>query len=184
MGIMNYLLPGLGGLSSLFGGGTSTQTQTPTMAGPYQGIQGQLLSLITNRLNGGGLPAGYETGAIRNINNTSAQGAASMQNTLAAQGLSRSPIAANMANQQNLARTGQISTMQSQLPLLQRELQNQDISQAMGLMNFGRGSQTTSQGASGAAAGFGGLTDMMAYLYGKNPAANTSGWTNNQAIWG
>lgn len=154
-------------LGGLLGNRKQTQTTTPTMDPAYSGLQSQLLSMITNRLRqGSSLPAGYEAGQIGQINNTFARAGQGLQNRLTAAGLANSPVAgAGLANM-DAARAGQIVQMQQKLPLMERDMQSQDLGMAQALMGMGRGTQTT-QGGNMLGGGITSLTDMLAYLYGK-----------------
>lgn len=161
---------GLGFLGGLFGHKSNqTQTTTPTMDPAFQGLQGQILGLIQNRLSNNSLPAGYEGQGIRGINSTFDAIKASQNNNLTARGLGTSPVAAAGQNAIDTARGSQVAQFEENLPLLQRELQTQDLGMAGNLLSLGRGATTTGNATTGGGIG-GGFTDlgsMLGYLYGR-----------------
>lgn len=193
----------IGGGASLAGGalanrGSQTQTSstTPTMDPAYAGLQGQVLKMIQDRLTGGSLPPGYESGGIQNINRSYDLVKQSQANDLTARGLGTSPIAGSVDATRDFRRAGDIGTFQTQLPLVQRQLQNQDLSAASGILGLGRGTTGTStgtaEGGGGAAGAFGSLAQYLGYLInrgtfkGGGPAptvAATSG-DNGGLGWG
>ena len=133
--------------------GTSQGTSTtnfnnkPVITGQYQGIDQLMRGIMQGRLGGGtGLPEGYESSAARGINESYAGADAAARNLAARHGLSGEQSYA-VASPANRARAGDLADMRASLPLLARELQNQDIGIASGLQSaFGtgqRGSSTT-----------------------------------------
>jgi hypothetical protein len=154
---------------------TNTQTATPTLDPAYSGIQGMLLKQIQDRMaKPSALPAGYEAGQIGQINNTYGLVQQGLDNRMTARGLGSSPIAGAGETNLAMARAGDISKMQAGLPLLERQMQDQDLNLALQMMNTGRGQQATSTTPGNAAAG--GLTsmaNMLAYLYGQGAFSTT-----------
>lgn len=162
---------------------TSDTSMTPTMAPEYKGIQSALLPMIQNKLaNPYQLPKGYEQAGIRGINRTYDMAGQGLNNRMTARGLGGSAIAG--AGESALAggRASDIVQYQSQLPILQRQFQTEDMQQAMQAMQIGRGMNSTgrSTGTGLEGGGIGGGVNSMAlmlqYLYGsnwgKNPPAN------------
>lgn len=170
---------------------TSTTTTAPTVLGPeYAGLQAAITPMIMKRLlNPTGVPAGYETGGIKGINRTYDLGKQSIANNLTARGLGTSPIAGAAETRLETGRLGAISDFQQEIPLIARDLQNQDIGLAMQNLNFGRslagsttthtGSGTSSgtvQGGTGGAGGFiGDLSSMLGFLIGSGAFSKAGG---------
>lgn len=149
-----------------------TSTTTPTLAPEFRGIQDVLIKNITDRLSRpSALPASYAAGQTSDINHTYDLANQGLANRLSAAGLSTSPIAG--AGQRYLAgqRGSEIVRMKQQIPLINRQLQDQDLASALSLMNFGRGETTNSTGEiSGGGSRLGGgissLASMLGFLYG------------------
>lgn len=170
------ILPIISGLAGLFGGGKQQQTSgsqtssgTQNVSGGSQSQQfGQTtpnLSPIQQRLaelfssksidfaNQAPDLTGYTQGGIEAINNANAGSQAATRNMLAARGLAYSPAYATTATMGDQNRSNQISQFLAQIPLLQRQLQQQGISgleQAfstvpVGTTSTGSGSTTGNQ---------------------------------------
>lgn len=73
---------------------------------------------------------GYEAGGIQNINRGSDLQQQALSNIMATRGLSRSPVAGNAAGNVENERFGQISQFRNQLPLLQNQIQNENLAAA------------------------------------------------------
>jgi len=172
------LLPILGLAGSFFGGlggekskQQSTSTTTPTISPQFKPLQDLLLQQAMRRLNGAPTDlTGYESQNIGNINKTFGLADMALQNRLRARGLSRSNIAGAGDARIETGRAGAIANFQSGLPLLQRQLANEDIGMAASLLPLGRGTTTTSTGkgsqGGGAAGGFEDFGTMLGYLIG------------------
>jgi hypothetical protein len=137
-------LAGLSGLAGFFGGkpktttttqdmnqsqtGSYNQFQTPELSAEQQQLVNTFLPALVNRYRSG--PAdlsGYAAGGLRDINTASDLKTKSIQNMLAARGLSYSPAAMTPFAGQETSRVGQQSSFLSQIPLLQRQMQGEDI---------------------------------------------------------
>jgi hypothetical protein len=131
-------------------------------------LQQMLIDSITKRMSSGSsLPAGYETKGIQDINRAYGNAGTSLSNTLTARGLSTSPVAGNAATQFEMARGGDIGRFQQNLPLVQRDLENQDFSLINSILGQGRGQTSTmTQAGNSAAGGAQSLSSMLAFLYG------------------
>lgn len=178
-----FLLPlALGGasfLGGLFGNrkqtstSRSTSTTTPTLDPQFSPLQQMLLSSVQSRLaNPSSLPASYETQGIADINRNFDLVAQARDNSLAARGLSASPVAGAADAKAGVARAGEIGRFQAQIPLLNREMQTQDLGIASLLLNQGRGSttSTTSTGTQPGnmlGGGLNNLAGMLGFLYGQ-----------------
>lgn len=161
------VIAGISALSSwLSNRNKNNATQLPVTPEAYQGLEGTLINQIMKRLSGGSsLPSGYEAGQIGGINRTYDLANQSLGNQLTARGLGQSPIAGAGAAQMQQSRAGDIVRMQQGLPLLERQLGNEDLDLARQVLGAARGVQTTS-GAGGLAGGATSLANMLAFLYG------------------
>jgi hypothetical protein len=93
---------------------------------------------------GSSLPQGYAENAIRGINESYEGTDQAARNLAARRGLSGEQTYA-IASPANRARAGDIANLRGSLPLLERELQNQDIGITSGLQSaFGTGQAGTS----------------------------------------
>lgn len=174
LAIAPFIIPAITSIASLLGGifGNKKRTQpsstVPTLDPAFGGLQGLLMKQIMARLtNPSKLPTGYEAGAISGINNTYGLAQQSLDNRLTARGLGTSPIAGAGETNMQLGRAGEISRMQAGLPLIERQLQDQDLVSAQRLLGLGRGQTTTQTTPSNmVAGGLGSLSSMLAFLYG------------------
>ena len=120
-------------------GGGAFNTQ-PVITPQYAPLDAMMRGIMSNRLaSGSSLPAGYAENAIRGINESFEGADQAARNMAARRGLSGEQTYA-IASPANRARAGQIADLRGSLPLLARELQNQDIGITSGLQSaFGRG---------------------------------------------
>lgn len=143
---------------------TTTQTDSPEMAT----FRDQLLKLHQQRLGSSADLSGYKAGGLQTINNTFGQAQTGLNAELTARGLSDSPAAvapiANMAG----ARSGSMSQFLNSLPMLQRQLQGEDLQSASGFYGMQPRTTTTTGTGSGNMLGGGinSAADMLAFLYG------------------
>ena len=191
LGIPFLPLIGLGAtaIGSLFGNknqggqrqtGTSQSTSTigPTVLGPeYAGLQSAIMPMIHKRLlSPGGLPRGYEESGITRINRTHDLGKQSLANNLTARGLGSSPIAGAADTRSEMGRLSDIVGFQNTLPMLGRQMQNEDLGMGMDALEFGRSlagrTATTSGNTSGTTTNQGGggmignLSSMLGWMIG------------------
>jgi hypothetical protein len=156
---------------------TQSSSSTPTLAPEYSGLQKTLIPMIQQRLiNPQGLPPGLEQANIRNINKTYDLAEQGLGNNLAARGMSRAGMAGAAEGRLAGGRASDIVQMQGTLPLIGRQMQNEDAGMAMQLMNMGRGMNTTgtysgtgessSQAGGGAGAVAGSLANSLGWMYG------------------
>jgi hypothetical protein len=141
------------GTTSSSGGGR--QSTTPTITGNYQGIDELMRNIMQGRLsNPSSLPAGYASNAARAINQSYEGADQAARNMAASRGLSGEQSYA-VASPSNRARAGDLADMRGNLPLLERQMQNEDVNLAASLQNmFGKGQDTTSsQWSSGQSSG-------------------------------
>lgn len=180
----------------------STSTVGPTQLDPqYAGLQNMIMPMIMKRLQSpGGVPRGYEEAGIRSTNRTYDLGKQSLDNNLTARGLGTSPIAGAAGTRLETGRLGSISDFQQSLPMIGRQMQNEDLATAMQNLEFGRslaghtvtntgtntstGQATTSQGGGKVSNMIGDMAGMLGWMYGngmfkggaKAGAPNTPGF--------
>jgi len=128
--------------------GTSTsstsQYTAPKITPQYKELEGLFRNLVTQSLKGGSaLPEGYLGSATRGINQAFQGGQVAAQNLAARRGLSGEQ-ALSIGEPFEAARAGKIADVANQIPLLERQLRNEDIARAAGLTEqFGKGTSTT-----------------------------------------
>lgn len=167
-----------GAISSNSSGSNSSM---PNESPAAQGLQGIVNQQILQRLTQNNLPPGYQTSGIAGIN-SAYQGAATNENAaLTARGLASTPVAASVTSGMNTARAGAIGSFNANLPLVQQNMQLQNLQAAQGIIapqtgSTGTGSTTTGGGAAGGATS---LAGYLGYLKGKgqNPFGTNNGST-------
>jgi len=90
-------------------------------------------TMVEENLRNKGLPSGFEEEGISNINTTYDALRQALENRLTSRGISRGGIAAAGDINLELARGSDIAGFRRQLPTLARDMQLQDIQQAMSL---------------------------------------------------
>ena len=144
----------LGGLGGWLGGGkqqqvnssfnnTSTQNQntsqsgttanysTPNLSPIQQAMLNQIYAGTSNQLKNGTNLTGYTQQGLENINSGAQNAQASINANNAARGLNFSPAGSAATTSNTLSRVGQGNQFLSQVPLLQTQLQQQALQQAM-----------------------------------------------------
>jgi hypothetical protein len=123
---------------------TSLQDVLPFLTNGSGGLGELMRGTIENRLkSGSGLPAGYEQQGIRAVNDSMAGVNTSIQDKLSSAGILGGPGEAALTAIAENARGGKIADFRSSLPLVQRQLQNEDLNLASMLTNmFGKGTRT------------------------------------------
>lgn len=137
-------------------GGTQNQnfqqagTTTPTYTSPFQGeLENQMLSQASNSLKNPFDTSGFASNALKNINTGADVNKTILQNTLAARGLGQSPIAASATASQEQSRVAQGTDFLNQLPMLQEQIYNQRLNNALNVFRSAPlGSSTSSDGSS------------------------------------
>lgn len=180
------LIPVIGSaLGGLFGNtqgartSTSSSTITPGENPQVAGIGSMLRSMYAAKLGAPTPLAGYSANGLQSINDTFAGIKQNSDNSLTARGLASSPMAATADTNINTARGSQMASFLNNLPLLQRQMQNEDLSSASNFYNAQPRPMTqngTNVGAGSAAAGaFSSAATMLAYLQGKGMLGGGSG---------
>jgi hypothetical protein len=143
----NGVLPIVSGLAGLFGGnatkntnqttsgtvsqsGTSSGSTTPNLSPLQTQLSNLFGSQASNLFDPNATAAtlqGYETGGLQQIGQAGQAQSQVLNNTLASRGLGNSPVAVNAdtLNEQN--QINQSQQLLSSLPLLQRQLEQQNI---------------------------------------------------------
>lgn len=136
-----WILPAiLGGatlLGSLFGSKTKKQesssgmeesTSTPEYDPALWGARNTLLESYLDRLKGGqGWMTGYTGQSLRKINQAGDIKSKILSGILSARGLGSSPVAANLMGGLESERLGQQVDFLNQVPLLERQMQGEDM---------------------------------------------------------
>jgi hypothetical protein len=163
------------GVAGFFGNKkkTTTQTSTPSLDPKFGPLQSMLMEQTMGRLRDGGMPKGYETGQIGEINNTFDLIGQRQGNDLTARGLGSSPVAGIVDANREQARGGEIVRMQRQIPQMARDNQLQDLMMSMGLLGQGRGNTTTQTDPGNPMGGaFSNFASMLGLLMGQGQLGN------------
>ena len=156
---------------------SSTNTTMPSWDPAFTGLRDLIMPITMKRLTD---PQSFskqlgERG-IADINRTYDLAEQGLGNRLTARGLGSSPVAG--AGEGNLAggRAGDIVGLLRDLPLIDRQIQDQDLNMAQNFLGMGRGMTSTGTATNTGTAtgsqggGFGGglqsMMSMLAYLYG------------------
>lgn len=119
-------------ISKVTQGTTSRQAETlggetPTYD-PYQAeMRDQILRMLSDRATGATDLSGYTGQGLRTINDAAALKQKALNSILASRGLSYSPVAASAMGNLESSRVGEAVNFMNQLPLLQRQLQGEDL---------------------------------------------------------
>lgn len=123
------------GINTLHGGDTRDTVSNrsyydksnPFVTADYAKQDALVRGILENRLTrGSSLPPGYEAGGIRKINEANAGARLAAQNAAASKGLSGAAVFGLNAPIET-SRANQIADFRTQLPLLERQLMNEDI---------------------------------------------------------
>ncbi len=146
--------------------GARTGTAAPTIAPGYQSLADLLKARAMARLNMGTDMGGFKAAGVNNINGAFSNAAVGTNAGLEARGLATSPVAAAVAGHANTARAASIAEFLNSVPLIQRQLQNEDMANATSqVRNFGVGQRTVAPG-SAVAGGLDSAAKMLAFLRG------------------
>jgi hypothetical protein len=144
----------------------SSGSQNPTLPADAQSLQDLITQIYRQRLQQG-LPAGYQQQGIAGINSAYAGAATNENAALTARGLASSPVAGAVTSKLNTARAGDIGTFNANLPLVQQNLQLENLQGAEGALTGQRGSTGSTASGGGAAGAFTNLGGYLGYLAGK-----------------
>jgi hypothetical protein len=196
------VISGIGALGGLFGGKKSARTGTTTNKGTvstvstsadqpeYTDLRDLMIRLATKRLGEGSSLLPYQAAGITNINRNAELARMGLLNRMTSSGLGGSPV--QEAGLQNLEdrRFTDINQLENiQLPMLQRELQNQDFDAALRVFGQQRPTTTTTgttdtiatgvEPGSALGSGLQTASGLLALLYGMNKlgqGTNPSPW--------
>lgn len=136
---MAFLAPLIGMGASLLGGlfgknqsQTQTQTTTPNLSPTQQALSNSILGAGQNMLTSS-QPSltGYASSAIQGNNQQNANQMSALRRTLAARGLTSSPMATSATTALRMSGANQNQQVINQLPLLQRQLLQQSLGSAI-----------------------------------------------------
>lgn len=163
---------------------TNHSSTNPNIGANQQGIIDDFTQGIHKQMQDTDL-TGYTGQGLQQINQTAGVGDKMSQNILAARGLSNSPYAAALTNQNNNNRLNQSSQFLNQIPLLQQQLRQQAIQTAISgsqAIPFG----TTTDGSTHSVQSGGGTNPIGGALSGAGAALNAPingmGGTTSDAI--
>lgn len=142
------------------GTGTSTGTVTPTLSPESTALMNQLIQRYSAQAN----PSltGYQAQQTQGINANADIQSQAVNNIMASRGLSTSPVAATAAAGVEQNRANQITSMQEQLPLLQNQLNLQNLAGATQLFSTLPKGQTTTGATTSQQIGSGGQSGQSA----------------------
>jgi hypothetical protein len=139
-------------------------SQTPTQTPQGGALQSQVLGMIQQRLRTDPNLTGYEGTGVSNIAQAYRASKASTDNSLTARGLAGSPVAAAADVTRGTAEASDTANFRNSVPLLARQLQSGDLSQAGSVLGLTRGSQTDISYGGGPAGAATGLAGYLGYL--------------------
>jgi hypothetical protein len=154
------LAAGVGGALSNKSSASSTPTLDPRLAS----LQDLVQQIVMQRLRSGSLPPAYEASGIKGINAGYEGATTSLNADLTARGLAASPVAGAAVGKLQTRRAGDIGNFETSLPLVQRQLQSEDLAGARNLLAAGRGISSTESSGGGAAGAFENLAAMLGYM--------------------
>lgn len=125
-------------LATLMGTSATSGTGTTTTGYGTQGtaLSANILPVLNSLMQGSTNLAPYEAQQTQQINTNAGLQSQQVNNEMAARGLATSPVAATAAANINAQRTGAITGMQEQIPLIQQQLQTQNIGTAGNILNL------------------------------------------------
>lgn len=191
-----FLSTGISALAGLFGSkpkpvvtdtnSTNHLSTNPNIGANQQNLIDQFTQGITKQMQGTDL-TGYTGQGLQQINQTAGVADKMSKNILAARGLSNSPYAAALTNQNNNNRLNQSSQFLNQIPLLQQQLRQQAIQSAIsgsqaipfGQTTDGSSTQHSVQSGGGGSPVAGALSGLGA---GLNAPVNGVGTTAGEQI--
>lgn len=140
---VNQLTSGSSGSSTTNSSQDTYSKENPFTTPEYSKLDELVRGVMTDRLSrGSSLPPGYEANAIRRINEASAGGAAAASNAAARHGLSGQQVFGLNAPIQT-ARAAQIADLRGNVPLLERQMANEDMAaEGQRQAQFGTGRET------------------------------------------
>lgn len=179
---------GISALAGLFGGRPkvtkTTSDQTSTTTPNLTPFQMNLMNLfgagLSDQARADSDLSGYTASGLRQINSQGDAASLTARNMLASRGLSYSPYAGFVNMQQDLNRRNQSADFLNQIPLLQRQLRNEDFTNLMkafsiiptGQTSTGHSEQTQTGSGNMLAGGLAGLGAGLAGPFGSSGKSN------------
>lgn len=121
--------------SNLTNTGRSTTTSGPQLTPAYQNFINQLVGSFSNLSQPVNLQ-GYAASQVQGINRASTASQKAADNIMASRGLSRSPVSGTTAANIDANRISQIVGLNQQIPLLENQLNLQNLNAAQGLASI------------------------------------------------
>lgn len=159
-------LLGASALGGIFGNRKKTQTTTTTLSPEAQRMNDLIMPLIQQRLSSGADLSGYKTQGITDINKTYGNAQTALNANLTARGLSDSPAAVGANTNLQVGRAGNIAQLVNSLPMLQRQMQGDDLGLANQFSALQPRTTTTTGNGNMAGGAFGDVASMLGYLVG------------------
>lgn len=157
--------------------GQTSGTTTPNLSPFQQQLAGQFTSQASNLANQSQNLTPYTTGGLQQIQGQGSANNTILQNLMASRGLSYSPAGAQAQVQNTLNTGNQANSFLQQIPLLQRQLQQQSLSgliSAFGALPTGVSSTGSSTQTGSGSSQSSGQGNSVTTGYG-NPAAGAVG---------
>jgi len=148
---------------------TGTQTQTSSFSPEAKGFNDVLMNTIRQRLaSPSALPSGYQTSGVKDINRAFDLVGQNTNANLTSRGLSTSPVAGAVASGNEMARAGQIGQFNANLPIVERDLRNQDLGMGQALLSMQPRTTTgtSTQPDNMLGGGIQDFASMLAFLHG------------------
>lgn len=167
---------------------TTTSTSTPSFSPEFSPLLAQVMGMMKDQLNSGGLPEGYEAKGLSDINRSADLMRGGLNRRLAATGQLDSPVAGAAAGNLESARLGSVSDFLTETPLKEREMHSQDLAQSLALLGLGHGNTVTSTGTQNGTFTAGGpnavsqttgdMAQLLAYLQSSGAFSGNGGSVN------
>lgn len=123
---------------------SSTSTTNPNLSPEHQALINNLISKYSALTNKPVDMSGYQTQQTQNINRNSNLSKQAVDSVMAARGLTTSPVSGTSDANIEASRVSQINNMAQGIPLLQNQMENQNLQGAVALSNsIPHGSTTT-----------------------------------------
>lgn len=159
-------LLGASALGGIFGNRKKTQTTSTTLSPEAQSMNALIAPIIQQRLASSADLSGYRNQGITDINKTYGNAQTALDANLTARGLSTSPAAVGANTNLQVGRAGSIAQLVNSLPLLQRQMQGDDLSMANQFSALQPRTTTTTGNGNMLGGGFSDVGSMLGYLIG------------------
>jgi hypothetical protein len=195
---LSWLPAALSGASAVGGAlsntkGARTSTYMPTIAPEYKSLADLLRGRVEERMRKQFDASGMEASGISNINDVFRNVKTASDNNLTSRGLATSPVAGAVDTNLETARGGNIAEFLNSIPQIQRQYENDDLSNALNVLNLGRGTETVAPGSAVGSAftsGVGSMARLLGMMHGqgtfgqKNQGSIYTGDVSTPPFWG